>query len=124
MMNMLPTLCELTEVKIDHPIDGMSILPLLRGEKQITDNRIVYFVWREGNMNYGGLAYYTARFKQLKILQNTPWEPMQYFNMSNDPYEKQPLGEKGDKDYKRLFMELTEHIRLAGAIRWENNETK
>lgn len=122
MMDMLPTLCELTGVKIDHPIDGMSILPLLSGEKQVTDNRIVYFVRREGNLHYGGLAYYAARFKQFKILQNTPWEPMQYFNINNDPYEKQPLGEKGNKDYEQLFMELTEHIRLAGAIPWEKHK--
>jgi len=124
MMDMFPTLCELTGINLDHPIDGMSILPLLHGEKQITDNRIVYFVRREGNMKYGGMAYYAARFKQFKILQNTPWEPMEYFNINNDPYEKHPLEEKKDKDYKQIFMKLTEHIRLAGAIPWEKIETK
>ncbi|MDP4285575.1 MAG: sulfatase-like hydrolase/transferase [Bacteroidota bacterium] len=122
MMDMLPTLCDLTGAKIERPIDGMSILPLLRGEKQVTDNRLVYFVRREGNMRYGGLAYYAARLGPLKILQNTPFEPMQYFDMNNDPYEKHPLKEKGDKDYKQMFMNLTEHIRLAGSVPWEKNE--
>ena len=124
MMDMLPTLCELAEVKIDHPVDGMSIMPILRGEKQITDDRLVYFVRREGNLNYGGLAYYAARLGNLKILQNTPWEPMQYFDIYNDPFEKQPLDKKGDKNYEQLFMNLTEHIRIAGAIPWEKGENK
>lgn len=122
MMDMLPTLCDLAEAKIDSPVDGMSILPLLRGENQITDNRMVYFVRREGNMRYGGLAYYAARFGHLKILQNTPWEPMQYFNMKSDPYETNPLEGKEDKDYRQLFINLTEHIRLSGAIPWEKKE--
>jgi arylsulfatase A-like enzyme len=124
MMDMLPTLCELTGVEVDDPVDGMSILPILRGEKQITDDRLVYFVRREGNLNYGGLAYYAARLGPLKILQNTPWEPMQYFNIYNDPFEKKPIEKKGDKDYEQLFMNLTEHIRISGAIPWEKRENK
>jgi arylsulfatase A-like enzyme len=124
MMDMLPTLCELTGVEVDDPVDGMSILPILRGEKQITDDRLVYFVRREGNLNYGGLAYYAARLGPLKILQNTPWEPMQYFNIYNDPFEKQPIEKKGDKNYEQLFMNLTEHIRISGAIPWEKRENK
>ncbi len=124
MMDMLPTLCELTGVEVDLPVDGMSIMPILRGEKQITDDRLVYFVRREGNLNYGGLAYYAARLGNLKILQNTPWEPMQYFDIYNDPFEKQPLDKKGDKNYEQLFMNLTEHIRIAGAIPWEKGENK
>jgi arylsulfatase A-like enzyme len=124
MMDMLPTLCELTKVKIDHPVEGISILPILQGKKQITDDRFVYFVRREGSLNYGGLAYYAARFRQLKILQNTPWESIQYFDISNDPYEKRPLEKNGDKNYEQLFMNLTEHIRKAGAVPWEKAENK
>ena len=124
MMDMLPTLCELTGAKLDTPVDGLSILPILKGVKQTTDNRIVYFVRREGNLNYGGLAYYAARFGQLKILQNTPWEPMQYFNIDNDPYEKKALDKQGNREYEQLFMELTEHIRTAGSIPWERTHDK
>lgn len=47
---------------------------------------------------------------------------MQYFNISSDPYEKSPLEKEGDNGYKQLFMNLTEHIRLAGAVPWEKKE--
>lgn len=72
LMDMLPTLCALTGAKVDRAVDGMSILPLLREEQQVTDNRMVHFVRREGDIKYGGKAYYAARLGHLKILQNTP----------------------------------------------------
>jgi len=51
-------------------------------------------------------------------LQNTPWEPMQFFNLKEDPYETKPL-EKSGKDYETLFRQLMEHIRLSGAVPWQ-----
>lgn len=39
LSDMFPTLCDLTAVPVSHEIDGISILPLLRGEEQDTGDR-------------------------------------------------------------------------------------
>lgn len=118
-MDLFPTLCEVAGVQPAQPIDGISLLPSLMGEEQVTDNRTVFFMRREGNLKYGGMAYYAARSGNNKILQNTPWEPMQFFNLKEDPYELHPLEKKGNKEYEELFRQLTRHIRQSGAIPWQ-----
>jgi arylsulfatase A-like enzyme len=121
LADIFPTLCELTGIDIPHRIDGISILPLLKGEKQDTDNRLVFWVRREGGF-YGGLAYYAARYKEYKIMQNTPWEPYQFFNLKEDPREQYPINDSGSKEYKRLFVELQRHIQASGKTPWQANE--
>jgi len=121
LSDLFPTICEVAGAKISHPIDGISILPTLLGQKQITDNRIVYWVRREGNMQFGGMAYYAARQGSYKILQNTPWEPIQFFDLAADPVEQKPLDTTKELQeiYRQLFRSQMEHIRLAGAVPWQ-----
>ena len=122
LSDIFPTLCDLTDVKIDHKIDGISILPILQGRSQVTDDRLVYWVRREGNFNYGGQAYYAARYKNYKLLQNTPWEPLLFFDLEADPKEENPITERSSDMYKKLFNGLMEHIRIAGATPWQKAE--
>lgn len=124
LSDLFPTLCDLTGVKVSHEIDGISILPLLRGEIQDTDDRMVYWVRREGNFRYGGKAYYASRYKAYKILQNTPWEPIQFFNLDEDPAEQNPIPERSSDTYKNLFNGLMEHIRQTGMIPWQGKQYK
>ena len=124
LFDLFPTICEIASVNIPHPINAISILPTLLGQEQITDNRTVYWVRREGNMNYGGLAYYAARRGNYKILQNTPWEPIQFFDLATDPVEQKPLDPAIDfRDiYRQLFQSQMEHIRLSGTVPWQKAE--
>ena len=85
---------------------------------------MVYFMRREGGL-YGGLCYYAARKGPYKLVQNTPFEAFQLFNIVSDPYEKNPLDQKQfQEQFKELKYGLSQHIRKAGAIPWENNEPK
>lgn len=120
LSDILPTLCDLTGIPVSKSVDGISVLPLLRGEKQETDNRLVHWVRREGNFRYGGQAYYASRYKEYKLLQNTPWEPLQFFNLDSDPAEQHPLAEPTSEMYKKLFRGMMEHIRRTGAIPWQS----
>ncbi len=124
LSDIFPTLCDLTGVSINHEIDGISLLPLLKGEKQETDNRMVHWVRREGNFKYGGMAYYASRYGDYKILQNTPWEPIQFFNLKEDPLEQNPIQDKKSDTYKSLFRGLMEHIRQSGMIPWQSEAYK
>ena len=118
-MDLMPTLCEAAGIKTLESIDGVSFLPDIMGQRNNSDQRILYFMRREGGLKYGGLAYYAARSGDFKIVQNTPWQPMQMFNLKEDPYETNPKEIIGNKSSEELFRQLTRHIRQSGAIPWQ-----
>lgn len=119
LMDLFPTFLELAGAEIEYPIDGLSFLPELLGEQRPASRRTVFWVRREGH-RFGGRAYYAARNGGYKILQNNPWEPMLFFDVLNDPYEKQPLTSEDSEIYKSLDADLRRHIQEAGSIPWQN----
>lgn len=118
-MDIFPTLCEIADVKIKHKIDGISLYRTLQYKPQTTDKRAVYFMRREGGF-YGGLCYYAIREGAYKLVQNTPYEAMQLFNMDTDPQEQIPL-KSDSQQFKELRTTLSQHIREAGKIPWQKN---
>ncbi|MDR2809243.1 MAG: sulfatase-like hydrolase/transferase, partial [Tannerellaceae bacterium] len=118
LMDIFPALCQLTGMEIKHKIDGVSILPTLLGEKQTTDDRTVFWVRREG-WDFGGRAAYAARYKEYKVLQNIPYEPLQYFDLKSDPKEQTSLSIETSEQYRKLFYELMDHVQEAGQIPWQ-----
>ncbi len=119
LMDLFPTFCEVAGVQTDRKIDGISILPTLLGEAQDTGDRTLFWVRREGGNAYGGKAYYAARRDGFKVLQNTPFIPLEYYNIDEDYQEKQSLDPVLSREYARLRKEMEEHIRLSGSIPWQ-----
>ncbi len=118
LMDLLPTFCDLAEVKVPVEVDGTSLSPILFDESQVLPERYLYWVRREGG-HYGGQAYYAARLGDYKILQNTPFEPIQFFNVKADPYETTPLDQTDSEVYSSLRKQLQEHIQNSGKIPWQ-----
>jgi len=116
-MDLFPTICEVAGVKLDHKVDGRSILPMLLGKPQPAEERTLFWVRREGG-NYGGRAFYAARYGDWKLLQNSPFEPLQLYNLADDPQENKPI-DKNHKMYGQLFIALRNHIIEAGAVPWQ-----
>ena len=116
-MDLYPTICDAAGASIEHKIDGRSILPTLLGRDRSRVDRFLFWVRREGG-RYGGRAYYAARYGDYKLVQNTPFEPLELYNLKDDPHEQNPLDEK-HRMYQRLFTALRNHIIEAGAVPWE-----
>jgi arylsulfatase A-like enzyme len=122
LMDWLPTFNQLANGNaLSKDIDGISILPTLLGKPQITDDRYLFWVRREGWQRYGGRAYYAARYNGYKILQNTPFESLELFNIEKDEYEKTSLNIDGSEIFKTLEKELQQHIRKSGKIPWQKS---
>jgi len=121
-MDLFPTICEAAGANVEHPIDGRSILPTLLGKSQPVADRFLFWVRREGG-HYGGRAYYAVRYGDYKLVQNSPFEPMQLYNLKDDPQEQNPLDRK-HKMYQRLFTALCNHIIEAGAVPWQKYPVK
>ncbi len=116
-MDLFPTICEAAGAGLDYEIDGRSILPTLLGRSRPAEDRFLFWVRREGG-SYGGRAYYAARCGEWKLLQNSPFEPLQLYNLKDDPQETKPLP-KNHKMYRKLFTALRNHIIEAGAVPWQ-----
>ena len=116
-MDLFPTICEAAGASVAHLIDGRSILPTLLGKSQPAEDRFLFWVRREGG-HYGGRAYYAACYGDYKLVQNSPFEPMQLFNLKDDPQEQKPLSNRNQM-YNKLFAALRNHIIEAGAVPWE-----
>ena len=68
------------------------------------------------------MSYYAIRKGEYKLLQNTPFENFQLFNIEADPLEKNPL-DINLPQFKALKSDLAQHIRISGAIPWEKPGT-
>ena len=117
-MDLLPTFCEIAGVKVEHEIEGQSLAPVLLKGSKGDPNRSLIFVRREGNRRYQGRAYYAIRRGPWKLLQNTPFEPMQLVNLEEDPAEANPKPNSG-KIANELTAELMRHIQKSGKITWK-----
>jgi len=116
-MDIFPTVCAAAGVDVTHEIDGVSFLPTLLGRNQPDEDRFLFWVRREGG-RYGGQAYYAARYGDFKLVQNSPFEPLELYNLAADPKEEKPLG-RNHPMYRRLFTALQNHISKAGAVPWQ-----
>jgi arylsulfatase A-like enzyme len=116
-MDLFPTICEAAGTAVDYEIDGRSILPALLGKSRPAEERFLFWVRREGG-GYGGRAYYAARYGDFKLVQNSPFEPLELYNLKDDPQEQNPLDRKHPM-YNKLFTALRNHIIEAGAVPWE-----
>ncbi len=116
-MDLFPTICDAAGAKIEHEIDGRTILPTLLGKPQPDEDRFLFWVRREGG-RYGGQAYYAARYGDFKLVQNIPFEPLELYNLKEDPKEQNPLP-KNHKMYNTLFSALRNHIIKSGAVPWQ-----
>ncbi len=102
-MDILPTLCASAGVAVDHPIDGVSLLPTLLGALNPAESagRDLFWTRREGGPKYNGRDYAAVRRGEWKLVQNTPFEPYQLFHLGNDPRKAHRSRPRGAPDLHR-----------------------
>lgn len=118
-MDLFPTLCEIAGTPLYHQVDGQSLLPVLENRLADAEPRTLFWMRREGG-SYAGLCYYAVRKGPYKLVQNSPAEPMQLFNLETDPKEYIPL-DSNSQWYKDLQFQLSQHIRNTGHIPWQKD---
>jgi len=109
-------------VKASSNIDAISLVPILNGGSMDTP-RDLYFVRREGGAAYGGKSYEAIIRGEWKLMQNTPYSPLELYNLKNDPQEKTNLIGKAPKVFKELSTALRTHVQIGGATPWQKPET-
>lgn len=118
VFDLFPTFVELAGGKPSPDLDAVSLVPLLRGGA-LTGPRDLYFVRREGGPAYGGKTYEALIRGDWKLLQNTPYRPLELYNLKDDPQEKRDLATTNKAVVNELSTALRQHIQRSGAVPWQ-----
>ena len=118
-MDLFPTLVEAAGLTTTHYIEGQSFYPTLMGNTQATEGRDFFFSRREGGTRYSGKTIEAIRRGDWKLLQNSPFAPLELYNLREDPLEQNNLIDHARDTYLELERALREHIRLSGQVAWE-----
>ncbi|MCH7686328.1 MAG: sulfatase-like hydrolase/transferase [Planctomycetes bacterium] len=121
-MDLFPTLLEAAGVNIGHEIDGVSFLPTLLGKSQPELRTHWFFRRREGGSRYGGKTIEAVRRGDWKLLQNSPFAPMELYNLKTDPKEQNNLIRSNRRKYNELAAALRKEIQRYGTVRWQKPE--
>jgi arylsulfatase A-like enzyme len=118
-MDIFATACAVAGVKVPAGIDGVSFLPTLRGETEPLLARDFYFVRREGGPMYAGKTIEGFRRGDWKLVQDSPFAPLELYNLKSDPMEATDLAAKEKKIFMELSAALRVHIQRGGEVPWQ-----
>lgn len=116
--DLFPTLLELAGRPLTADLDAVSLLPVLRGEQSAAP-RELYFVRREGGPQYGGKSYEALIRGDWKLLQNSPYGPLELYNLKDDPQETRDLARSQRQVFNELSAALRRHIQRGGSVPWQ-----
>ncbi len=124
-MDLYPTLLDIVGMKPKNAIEGKSFYTtLLNNNVSKTNDRPFYFTRREGGTRYGGQSIYALRKGDWKLLQNSPYEGYELYNLAKDPLEKNNLINEEPEKYKELNKLLMQHIQQGGQVPWQRPTKK
>ena len=121
-MDLYPTLLEVTGSEPRDSIEGRGFLTELLGEKNTFADRPTYFTRREGGTRYGGQSIYAVRSGNWKLLQNSPYEAYELYNLKDDPMEQNNLMGQEKEKYQELNKLLMKHLQKGGRVPWQKPE--
>ncbi|MEZ6132047.1 MAG: sulfatase-like hydrolase/transferase [Planctomycetaceae bacterium] len=122
-MDILPTLFDAADITIPHPVEGRSFLPTLLGRSQEKLRQQSFFCRREGGQRYGGKTIDAVIDGPWKLLQNSPFEPLELYHLDNDPLEQNNLGESNKAIVNRLSAALRLQQQRGGQVPWQRAES-
>ena len=111
-IDVLPTIADICNARLpqDRKIDGISLLPFIKGEMKSPDVRSLFFSWTRRNPElYNNLALIKGRFKLVgQTDYNSTIDKFQLFDLAKDPYEEKNIV----KDYPGIASELKKEMDL------------
>ncbi len=120
-MDIYPTLLDAVGAEYPETIDGVSFLPTLLGEQQDELRELWFFRRREGGAQFMGKTIEAVRMGDWKLLQNSPFTPMELYNLASDPLEQNNLIDSERQVFNQLSAALRRQIQQYGSVPWQQN---
>jgi arylsulfatase A-like enzyme len=118
-MDVFATACELAGVKTPTGTDGVSLVPILFDPTKTLPERDLYFVRREGGNMYGGKTIEAFRRGDWKLVQDSPFAPLELYNLKDDSLETTNLAVREKKIFNELSAALRKQVQLGGKVPWQ-----
>jgi arylsulfatase A-like enzyme len=118
-MDVFPTLLAAAGADVPAGIDGRSFLPTLLGEPQPPLREYWFFRRREGGAAYGGKTIEAVIRGDWKLLQNSPFAPLELYNLKDDPREEHNLIQRERGVFNELAAALRKEIQRYGSVPWQ-----
>jgi arylsulfatase A-like enzyme len=101
--DVLPTLAEVAGAGASDCIDGISVLPLLLGRTQRTDDRFLYWEYPSGDFRQA------VRWREFKAVRLAPGKPLELYNLAED------IGEKRDisAEHPEIVAKIEKYLNTA-----------
>lgn len=116
-MDLMPTICEAAGAQPPARIDGRSILAALCGKPADLPPRDLFFIRREGGPFFG-LTIHAVLRGDMKLVHNSPFGPLELYNLKDDPREERDLAEKMPKVRTDLARAMQHQVIRSGGIPW------
>jgi len=100
-------------------IDGVSFWPTLLGQPEPELKRDLYFIRREGGAAYGGKTIEAFRRGDWKLVQDSPFAPLELYDLKSDPKETTDLAGKERQIFNQLSSGLRKQIQRGGQTAWQ-----
>jgi arylsulfatase A-like enzyme len=117
-MDIFPTVCEVAGAQPPAGIDGLSFMPALIGKARPEPPRDHYFVRREGGIQYGGKTIEAYIHGDWKLLQDSPFAPLELYNLKQDPEEATNLADKDKATFRDMAALLRKQVQIGGEVPW------
>jgi arylsulfatase A-like enzyme len=118
-MDIYPTISEIAGIPVNHSINGVSLLPILKDPQQRLPERLLFFTRREGGRQFGGQTIQAVISGSWKLLQNSPYKPYELYNLSQDTLEQRDLLNVWRDQADKLQQRMIEHIQEGGSVPWQ-----
>ena len=118
-MDLFATVAEAAGVQNAKEVEAVSFLPTLLGKSQPDPIRDLYFVRREGGPAYGGKTIEALIRGDWKLIQDSPFQPLELYNLKTDPRETTNLASREPKVFQELSAALRLRIQQGGQVPWQ-----
>ena len=119
LMDVFPTACEVAGVPLTHEIEGRSVWQTLQGEKQDFSERVLYWLRREGSQRFLGQCQRAVRLGDIKLLHNSPFEPLELYNLAADSLETTNVAQTEAELFREMSGLFQAETQKAGSVPWQ-----
>ena len=122
-MDIFATACAALDASVPENIDGVSFWPTLLGQAEPEPKRDLYIIRREGGAAYGGKTIEAFRRGDWKLLQDSPFAPLELYDLKSAPRETTDLAGKERQVFNQLSTGLRKQIQRGGQTPWQRQSS-